>query len=324
MIPDQWYAVLESNQIRRGKPIGVTRLGKKVVFWRDERGQVACVRDFCPHRGAALSLGEVAEGRIACPFHGLQFDATGRCQLIPANGRQAPVPKVFQAQVYPVREVHGFIWVWWGKPRDELPPVPFFSDVDESFTYGTFRDYWPVHYSRAIENQLDVMHLPFVHHTTIGRGHKTVVDGPIARWQGDELQLWVSNRVDDCTPHRKAGDLPEPQQPPMLTFLVPNLWQNRIGDDIRVIAAFAPVDDENTFIYFRFYQRFVRVPVLRQAVNLAGRWSNQVIARQDKSVVATQRPKRTDAGMEERLVHADRPVIMYRERRRALIEAAQS
>ena len=26
------------------------------------------------------------------------------------------------------------------------------------------------HYSRAIENQLDTVHVPFIHHNTIGRG----------------------------------------------------------------------------------------------------------------------------------------------------------
>ena len=31
MIRNQWYAILESNEVRRGKPVGVTRLGEKLV-----------------------------------------------------------------------------------------------------------------------------------------------------------------------------------------------------------------------------------------------------------------------------------------------------
>ncbi len=31
MIPNQWYAVLESNQVGRGKVIGVTRLGSNMT-----------------------------------------------------------------------------------------------------------------------------------------------------------------------------------------------------------------------------------------------------------------------------------------------------
>jgi phenylpropionate dioxygenase-like ring-hydroxylating dioxygenase large terminal subunit len=53
-----------------------------------------------------------------------------------------------------------------------------------------------VNYTRAIENQLDVSNLPFVHRTTIGRGNRTLVNGPIVELEGDVLNVWVSNEVD--------------------------------------------------------------------------------------------------------------------------------
>jgi phenylpropionate dioxygenase-like ring-hydroxylating dioxygenase large terminal subunit len=34
MIRNQCYVVLESKEVRKGKPVGVTRLGEKMVFWR--------------------------------------------------------------------------------------------------------------------------------------------------------------------------------------------------------------------------------------------------------------------------------------------------
>ncbi len=58
MIPHQWYVVLESRQVGK-KPIGVVRLGEKMVFWRDETGRVVCFRDRCVHRGVQLSQGQV-------------------------------------------------------------------------------------------------------------------------------------------------------------------------------------------------------------------------------------------------------------------------
>ena len=64
MIPDQWYAVLSSGQAKPGRPLGVTRLGEKLVFWRDRQGQVHTLRDFCPHRGVALSSGKVVGDQI--------------------------------------------------------------------------------------------------------------------------------------------------------------------------------------------------------------------------------------------------------------------
>ena len=57
MIPNQWYAILDSSEVRRGKPIGVTRMGEKMVAWRNSSGEFAVMADKCPHRGVALSAG---------------------------------------------------------------------------------------------------------------------------------------------------------------------------------------------------------------------------------------------------------------------------
>ena len=54
MIPNQWYIVLDSREVKRGRLVGVTRMGEKMVFWRDTQGKIACAVDQCPHRGAAL------------------------------------------------------------------------------------------------------------------------------------------------------------------------------------------------------------------------------------------------------------------------------
>jgi phenylpropionate dioxygenase-like ring-hydroxylating dioxygenase large terminal subunit len=324
MIPNQWYAVLESNEVPAGKPVGVTRMGEKLVFWRDTQGRLVCQRDKCAHRGAALSKGKITDDCIECPFHGLQYDATGRCQLIPANGKNTPVPERFRVHTYSTDEAHGLVWLWWGEPRSDLPPLPFFEDLDDGFTYATFRDHWTVHYSRAIENQLDVMHLPFVHHNTIGRGGRTLVDGPLNKLEDTKLRVWIYNRVDDGTPARKPQDIPEPHFPPFVNFNFPNIWQLRIQDNQRIFVAFAPIDDSNTMLYVRFYQRFVRAPILSNFVNWLGSLGNRVIVRQDKRVVITQEPKKTALKMGENLVQGDRPIVAYRQRRDQLIEEANS
>ncbi len=263
--------------------------------------------------------------RIECLFHGFQFDGAGLCQIIPANGKNASIPKAFQVAAYPTCEKYDFIFIWWGEPREQLPPVRYFDAIDESFSYSTLRDHWPTHYSRAIENQLDVVHLPFVHKTTIGRGGRTLVNGPLTRWDAQEpslLNVWVDNRVDDGTPPLKPGELSEPNRHPSLQFRFPNLWHNWISDDVQLTAAFVPVDDENMVFYIRFYQRFMKLPILRDIVNWFGRPMNWIIERQDYRVVITQEPKRSDLKIGETLIQGDGPIIEYRRRRHDLIQAA--
>ena len=320
MLPNQWYVILETGQIRRGKTLGVTRFGEKLVAWRDEQGRVAVVHDQCPHRGAALSAGRVVGNCVECPFHGFQFDPTGCCCVIPANGRSAPVPKVFHTAAFPTREAHGFIWVWTGEDDHRLPPIPFFDDIDSSFSYFSATSHWPVDYTRAIENQLDVVHLPYVHKTTIGRGNATLVDGPYATLQDDRLSIWVSNRVDDGTLPRKHTEMPRPDRKPLLTFVFPNIWQNRLSDNLRIVLAFVPVDDNNCVLYLRQYQRVVRAPVVRDVFNWFSKLGNSVILNQDRRVVITQRPVKSYAGMDEHLIQGDRPIILYRARYKELLE----
>ena len=325
MIPNQWYVVLSSVQVNE-RPIGVTRMGEKLVFWRDAEGRVACLRDQCVHRGVQLSKGVVLEsGHLQCPFHGFEYAADGRVTRIPANGMAASVPERFRGLSYRTHEDHGFIWIWWGDvPPETLSQPRFFDDLADGFSYGEAIDPWATHYSRGIENQLDVVHLPFVHYNTIGRGNRTLVDGPVVRWEDDDrFVFYVYNRVDDGTPPRRPEEItPSPERDFRLGFIFPNLWQNYISVDARVMAAFVPVDDENMLLYLRFYQRFLRMPVLRDIVNRLSMPFNLVIAHQDRRVVETQLPKRSSLQTGEMLIQGDRPIVAYRKRRAELLAQA--
>ncbi len=323
MIRNQWYAILESREIRRGKPVGVTRMGEKLVAWRDSRGNATVMHDLCPHRGVALSAGKLEGDCIRCPFHGFEFDPSGRCTVIPANGRETPVPRAFRVRAYPTHEAHGLIFIYWGEADGEVPPPRWFDDLDDSFSYGSVRDPWRAHYSRVIENQLDVPHVPFIHHNTIGRGGRTVIDGPWVEWKDpDRFFVYTSMRPEDGTPARRADEISRPDKPFHLEFIFPNLWQNWISANVRVIVAFAPVDDQNTVMYLRFYQNFMRTAGVRSVVNHLAMIFNTIVAHQDRRVVVTQRPARSELRMGEKLIPGDGPVIAYRRRRQELIDAA--
>lgn len=321
MIRNQWYAVLESNEVGT-KPVGVRRMAEDLVFWRDSQGQIACAVDLCPHRGVALSTGAIVNDHLQCPFHGFEFDHSGACVLIPANGRNGVIPAAMRLRRYPVHEDHGFIWIWWGEEEPTEEPL-FFDNIDDSFAYGSAHDPWNAHYSRVIENQLDVVHLPFVHRNSIGRGNRTVVDGPLVRWEGDRmLYTYLFNRLDDGAPPRKPGDIRvEEARSVHLEFIMPNLWQNYISDDVRIVAAFVPVDGEHTLLYLRFYQRFLTAPVLGNLVAKLAMPFNLRVAHEDRRVVQTQQPKASGLKIGETLIQGDLPIIEYRRKRAALQRA---
>ncbi len=54
MIPNMWYAVLESHEVKSGQLAAFKRLNEELVFWRDPEGAIVVMRDLCPHRQAKL------------------------------------------------------------------------------------------------------------------------------------------------------------------------------------------------------------------------------------------------------------------------------
>lgn len=319
MILNQWYVILESKELGKRKPLRIKRLNRQMALWRDEKGLVCCIDDKCCHRGASLSCGQLVKGHLACPFHGFEFDKTGKVRLIPANGRNKSVPETMSVKGFTTYEAYGLIWLWWGED-DKITSEPFFFRELADFSWSGLKDHWKVHYSRAIENQLDVVHLPFVHKTTIGRGNKTLVNGPAVTLENDLLTFYVSNSRDDGrTIPLKPEEIENYRELFRLQFHFPNIWQNFISDKIRAFAAFVPVDEGNTIIYIRYYQRMVRIPVLKEMINFLGKISSLIILRQDKRVVETQVPVKSEFMMKEHLIMGDKPIIEYRKQRQLLM-----
>lgn len=323
MIPDMWYAVLDTDEVKPGKPYGFRRMGEDLVFWRDKTGQIVVMRDRCPHRSAQLSLGKVVDGNIQCRFHGFQYDVDGAVKLIPANGRTGPKPAIFQCNTLVSREAQGLIWVWNGQPRENYPPLPWFDNLD-GFTYSTFQAHWDVDHTRAIEGQLDVSHLPFVHPQTIGRGNATLVNGPYTTLENDQIRVWLSNQPDEGLPALKPTQLPAPNIPPSIYFNYPNIWQIWLGEKLRIVNINVPVDDEHVVIYSRTYQNITNIPWLGRVLTTISNWFNRYTLNEDFVIARTQRPKKSDLNIGERFIPGDRPIALYLQHRRNLIEQWQA
>ncbi|MEI7556684.1 aromatic ring-hydroxylating dioxygenase subunit alpha [Candidatus Chlorohelix sp.] len=325
MLREQWYAVLESDEVKVGKPSYYKRLGYELVFWRTDAGKIVAMQDLCPHRQAKLSLGKIVDGNIECPFHGFQFNSSGECALVPANGKNGAKPKAMRVRVFPTREAYNFIWVWHGEPRaaEDYPSLPFYTEQGlGNFSYSTLRKRWDTHYTRVIENQLDVAHLPFVHASTIGRGGRKLINGPFTVLEDETLYVWLDNELDRGQVARKPGEMSRPSGNWLLSFKYPNIWLNRLSDKFILLAAFAPIDDEQTMIYIRFYQNLVSWKPLRKLFTFIAAKSSSKILSQDEGVVSSQRPKQGGLSSGDKYIPADRPILLYYMHRNELERSA--
>ena len=318
MIANQWYAILPSKKVKADQIVAVKRMNLDLALFRNSKGEIGCVVDQCTHRGAALSLGTVKDDCIKCPFHGLEFNITGQCKFIPANGKASTADMSrYNVRHYPVREGNGIIYLWYGDEEKITNDLPFFDqEIDNSYVFSEIEDHWNSHYSRCIENQLDVVHLPFVHKTTIGRGNKTLVNGPKVVWEKGILTTSANNELD----HGQKPKSPEECaiRETHLSFMFPNIWMNHISEKIKVIIYFAPVDDENTVLYIRFYCKLTSIKPVNSLIAYIGKFGNKTVERQDKRVVITQKPKASALSSGEKLFPGDGPIIMYRKIREGL------
>lgn len=161
-----WHPIARVEDVT-GQPQRFTLLGEHLVAYRDDAGPVV-LKDLCIHRGAALSLGEVRDGCIVCPYHGWEYDRTGACVKIPAQpGR--PIPARARAIPYRAEEHYGLVWVALDEPIAPIPHVPDDLDADPSFHMELFSVLdWETSAGRSTENSMDVSHFPFVHPELLG------------------------------------------------------------------------------------------------------------------------------------------------------------
>ncbi len=161
-----WYVACRPADVEDA-PLGRTVCGERVVFFRDADRRVAALEDFCPHRGAALSLGRVCDGELTCGYHGLTMGRDGRAVRMPGQRVEA-FPAI---RAFPVLERYGFVWIWPGDPAladpAALPHLPWAESDDWAYDGGLF--HMACDYRLMIDNLMDLTHETYVHASTIGQ-----------------------------------------------------------------------------------------------------------------------------------------------------------
>ena len=162
-VRNRWYPIAPSWMVK-DKPVGLTRLGERIVAWRDRDGEVHVLRDRCPHRGARLSMGWNLGDRLACWYHGVEVDKDGVVVDVPAVD-ECPLIGDKAVTSYPAMEHMGGIFVYFG---DALHPEPAKFDMPEEFTSDEWEGllctaHWRCSYRYAIDNVMDPMHGAYLH-----------------------------------------------------------------------------------------------------------------------------------------------------------------
>ncbi len=161
---EQWHAVCPSHFVDRGAMRRITRLGEDWLLFRQSNGTVRMLADRCPHRGAPLSQGQHLGDRIACQYHGVQVDGTGKVLSVPGMPGCNLEGKHLVTSL-PTTEVGGAILAWFGTDPDSEPAPLQLPDPLQDEEISSFLCYaeWKTPWRFTLENLLDPMHGAFLH-----------------------------------------------------------------------------------------------------------------------------------------------------------------
>ncbi|MEO8678338.1 MAG: Rieske 2Fe-2S domain-containing protein [Vicinamibacterales bacterium] len=121
LVRQGWYLVGSSGRVKMGRVHTVEIGARKLVLYRDRRGEAHVVDQRCPHLGSDLALARVTPDGLRCEFHGWCWGRDGACVDAPGN---TTLPER-RLRHYCSVERWGFVWAWLGgEPAFDLPDVP--------------------------------------------------------------------------------------------------------------------------------------------------------------------------------------------------------
>lgn len=262
-----WYPVFMSEDLPKDKPVAIKRLGEDLVLWRGSNDEPHLFVDYCPHRGAPLSLGSINDkGRLQCWYHGFEYDDSGQCRHVPFERQEdGPLACRIQAQSYPTEERHGFIWAYIGDvEKFPPPPLTVLPEVDgDDYHAVPFAEQepWNASWILQLDNGSDPCHAAFLHRSTAGRDvaspeelfeHFTPTKLTTEVVEEDiRLGGHLGRHVRQIAERKDGGA-------GLDVFYLPTTFKLNTpspdGKGLIIVAYFVPIDDQHT----QFYQHTSR------------------------------------------------------------------
>lgn len=207
-----WYVAAWSDEIAGTSLVNRTLLNEHVLLFRTPTGHLHAISDVCPHRLAPLHLGKHCGDSVACGYHGLRFDGTGRCVENPHQAGN--IPAALRVKSYPSAERNGIVWIWMGDPASaDVNAIPAFDFVDTAPSNAKSKGYLYVacNFELLTDNIMDLSHVDVLHSTTLGTGAIVGIK-PKVTSEGHAIRIrWWS---PSTTPNAIfARYLPQPQDP---------------------------------------------------------------------------------------------------------------
>lgn len=305
----RYWSIVATEKAVRKKPQRVVLFELPlVVFFAKASEQFVALQDRCPHRNAPLSAGKVCDDAIQCPYHGWQFDGTGRLTNIPA------LPDDEQPEIniphYHCMAQDGYIWVCLAENPAQEKPLPFPHLHDSGWHSFRLRTLFNAPVEQCLENFLDCPHAVYVHHSwfrsATGKSVSAVVralpDGAEVEYTDEPRE---KSLVWGLGLQKKSSDIRHTDR-----FIAPatSRVDYVFSDDKHYIitSSCTPISADKTEVFTVISYRYGKWGAL---VRLFFEPLSRVIIKQDVNIMQKQRDNIRDFG-EERFYHSKIDFLM--------------
>ena len=164
-----WYVAAFTNEIGE-ELLSRWILNQPVVLYRKQDGTAVAVEGRCPHRHYPLGASKRVGDAIQCGYHGITFDAAGKCTFVPS---QTTIPGVYSIKSYPLVERGLWAWIWPGDPaKADEALIPTLDEIGFEIPGLIPEAFYSMHvngrYQLLNDNLLDLSHLGYLHSSSIG------------------------------------------------------------------------------------------------------------------------------------------------------------
>jgi phenylpropionate dioxygenase-like ring-hydroxylating dioxygenase large terminal subunit len=286
---EAWYYAVPGRRLRRKATLPKIMLGEPILLGRDAAGAPFALRDLCPHRGMPLSAGRFDGREVECCYHGWRFDTSGLCTAIPSLvPGQAFAPGRIHTRRYPVQEVQGNLWVFFGEEPAAAPEVPLLEGFDggvpdlvESVRLAAAIDH-------AVVGLMDPAHGPFVHRAWWWRSRRSIHQKAKA-FTPSPFGFTMSRHSpsQNARAYRLLGGAPQTE----IIFRLPSMRLEHIRAGRHLVGsltAITPIDERtseiNHCIYWNSPWLTAMRPLLRPYVRAFLRQDRVIMERQQQGL----------------------------------------
>ena len=260
MMRRYWFPALLSSELPEpdGEPKQLRLLGEDLVAFRDTRGRVGLLAEYCPHRGASLAYGRNEECGLRCIYHGWKLDVDGNIVETPPEPPDSTFKDRLRHVAHATCELGDVVWVYMG-PRDKMPPPPAFpwtrAPAESRVVTKVLQD---CNYLQGVEGSIDSAHSDYLHSSLV-RGRPSDHSPRLETQDTAYGFRYAAIRKPDADADKLKYVRVTIFVAPFYVFTPPlraGVSSSATGNqDVAVQQAWVPIDDEHNYFFSLRYNR---------------------------------------------------------------------